>query len=90
LDVSTNLTNEGRVTIAIEVIVLDLEVFTQGDQNVTGFGVSGFVLDANHQHGKSDREIEGVECSLVDYNEFVPRHKQMGRGSGYAFNDVTK
>ena len=77
LDISTNLTDEGRVTEVVEVVVLDLEVLTQGDEDVLGllegFGGSESKVDK----GQSNRQVEAVVGGLVDDDEHVLLHGEV-------------
>lgn len=67
-DVGTNLSYDGAVAVAIEDVVLDLEVLSERDEDVESCGVRFRVLDARHVHREGDGEVEGVVGRLVDDN----------------------
>lgn len=77
LNVGTNLANEGGVTVRIQVVVLDLEVLTQGDEDVVGLTevLRGGKLEV--VQGKGNGEVEAVVCRLVGHDEHVLLHGEV-------------
>ena len=71
LDVCADLPNRLRRAICVEVVVLDLEVFAEGDEYVfAGFEIGGGG-ELEVVEGEGDGEVEGVVSRLVDDNEAV-------------------
>lgn len=77
LNVGTDLANEGGVTVRIQVVVLDLEVLTQGDEDVVGLTevLRGGKLKVVQRKGNG--EIEAVVCRLVGHDEHVFLHGEV-------------
>ena len=77
LDIGSNLANEGRVTVRIQVVVLDLEVLAQGNENVMGLAevVGGSELEV--VKCQRNGEVETVVGSLVGHNEHVLVHREV-------------
>jgi len=69
-DVGTDFTDLFGSSIAVEVIVLYLEVLSHGDENVEGFLECGRRSDARHVKCECDGEVEGVVGGFV-YNDEV-------------------
>lgn len=65
LDVSSDLADHLGGSVAVEVVVLDLEVLTHGAEDIASGIVELAVLNTRNNHTSSDGEIEGVEGSLV-------------------------
>jgi hypothetical protein len=47
LDISTDLANEGRVTIAVKIIILDLEILAKRDQDIVALLEGFLTVDAS-------------------------------------------
>ena len=47
LDISSNLANGGGVAVAVQVVILDLEVLAQRQENALGLLESSLILDAS-------------------------------------------
>lgn len=47
LNISADLSNKGGIAIAVEVIILNLEIFTKRNQDILGFLESALVLDTS-------------------------------------------
>lgn len=75
-DVGTDLANLFRSTVTIEVVVLDLEVFSHRDEDVEGFLEGRGRSHTGHVEGEGDGEVEGVVCSLVDDDEVVSEYSE--------------
>ena len=77
LDIGTDLADEGGVTVGIEVVILDLEVLTQGDEDVMGLTqvLGGRELEVVQSHG--DGEVEAIVCGLVGDDEHVLLHGEV-------------
>lgn len=77
LDIGTNLANEGGVTVGIKVVILDLEVLTQGDEDVVGLTqvLGGSELEV--VQGQSNGEVEAVVGGLVGDDEHVLLHGEV-------------
>lgn len=71
-NVRSNLANLLGGTVAVEVVVLYLEVLAEGEEDVEGEVVRGLVRHACHSHREGDGEVERVERSLVHDDEVVP------------------
>ena len=68
LDISSYLTNHSRVTIAVQVVISDLEVMTNLQQYFSGTVIELLISEACHVHRQHHGEIEAVEAGLVlDY-----------------------
>ena len=71
LDVRADFPNCLWGSICVEVVVLDLKVFTQGDEDVlAGFEVGGRG-ELEVMEGEDDGEVEGVVSRFVDDDEAV-------------------
>ena len=77
LDIGTDFANEGRVTVRIQVVVLDLEVLTQGDEDIMGdlkvLGSGKLEVVQRQRNG----EVETVVCRLIGDNEHVLVHGEV-------------
>lgn len=71
-DVGPDLANLFRRAVAIEVVVLDLEVLAHGDEDVERFLERRGGGDAGHVEREGDGEVERVVGGLVDDDEVVP------------------
>ena len=86
-NIGTDLANVLWKTVAVQEVVLDLEVLSEGDKNGQGelvrvlVGHSALPLafclpisfcQAHHAHSQGNREVEGVEGGFVDDDEVVP------------------
>jgi hypothetical protein len=71
LDIGTDFAEGLGVGKVVEVVVLDLEVFTHGDEDVVCLLEVLFGSHTAEVQSQSDGEIEGVVCSLVDNDESV-------------------
>lgn len=71
-DVRPDLAQRLWVGVAVEEVVLDLEVLAHRDEDLFGVLVGCFLGDAGHLHGQGDGKVEGVEGRLVDDDERVP------------------
>jgi hypothetical protein len=47
LDISTDLANEGRVTIAVKVVILNLEILAKRNQDIVALLEGFFTVDAS-------------------------------------------
>jgi hypothetical protein len=47
LDISSNLANGSGVTVAVQVVILDLEVLAQGQENALSLLEGGLILDTS-------------------------------------------
>lgn len=71
-DVGPDFSNLFRRAVAVEVVVLDLEVLAHGDQDVERFLERRGGRDAGHVEREGDGEVERVVGGFVDDNEVVP------------------
>jgi hypothetical protein len=71
-DIGTDLADLFGSSVAVEVVVLHLEVLSHGDEDVEGFLEGRRRSDTRHVKGESDGEVEGVVSGLVDNDEVVP------------------
>lgn len=62
--------------IAVEIIVLNLEVFSDGDQDGERHRISLIRVDTSIAHAERDWEVERIVCSLVNDNLLMPREKR--------------
>lgn len=46
-NISADLSNKGGIAITVEIIILNLEIFTKRDQDILSFLESGLVLDTS-------------------------------------------
>jgi hypothetical protein len=70
-DVGADLANELGRAVTIEVIVLDLEVFAEGNEDLLGVIEEFGVGYTGHVHTECDRKVEGVEGSFVNDDELM-------------------
>lgn len=82
-NIRPNFANQLGRAIAVQVVVLDLEVLAQGQEDVERRLVRGGVRDAGLVHGEGDWEVEGVEGGFVDDDEVV-----LGEGELAEVDDV--
>lgn len=77
-DISSNLANVLGVAVAVEVIILDLEVLAERDKD--GSSSLQILLGGNtgHVHGEGDGEVEGVVGSLVNDDKLVLVERKVG------------
>lgn len=77
LDIGTDLANVLGKTKVVEVVILDLEVFAEGDEDILGLleVLGGGKVEL--VECKSDGEVEGVVSGLVDDNELVLLHGEV-------------
>ena len=71
-DVGSDLSDEFRSTVAVEEVVLDLEVLAEREEDVERGLVRVRVRDAREVHRERDGEVERVEGRLVDNDQVVP------------------
>ena len=86
-NIGTNLANVLWKTVAVQVVILYLEVLSERDKNGQGelvrvlVGHSALSLafrapisfcQAHHSHSQGNREVEGVEGGFVHDDEVVP------------------
>lgn len=79
LDVGTDLANDSGVTVAVEVVILNLEVLTKRKEDVFSLLEVLGRVNASHVHGKSNRKVEGVESSLVSDNVRMLLKRKLGK-----------
>lgn len=70
-DIRPDLAQHLGRRISVQIIILDLEIFPQGQEDGEGELVGRFGLDPDHAHGQGYGEVEGVEGGLVDYDQVV-------------------
>lgn len=95
LDIRTDLADRRGVTVAVQVIILDLEVLAQGQENGLGLLERGLVLDTGHVHRQRHGEVERVVGGLVDDNERVLLDRELGQihivlGGGDQIQELTQ
>ena len=79
LDIRANLPDHFRVTIAIQIIVLDLEELSEFNANFIRFFVRRLILDTTQAHGARRREVERVERRLIRDNAHVRLHSVLAQ-----------
>lgn len=71
LDIGSDLANEGRVTIGIEVVILHLEVLAQGDEDVVGLLEVAGGRELKVVEGQSNGEVEAVVRGFIGDDEHI-------------------
>lgn len=71
LDVGADLADDLRGAVGVEVVVLDLEVFAEGDEDAVGLLEVGRGGEGEVVEGEGDGEVEGVVGCFVDDDEAV-------------------
>ena len=79
LDIGTDLANDSGVTVAVKVIILNLEVLTERKEMSSACLRSSGEVDASHVHGEGNRKVERVESSLVSDNVRVLLKRKLGK-----------
>lgn len=74
LDVGTNLADDAGIRVAIQVVILHLEVLTHDEENLTSLSVGRGRGDATHDESASHRQVEGVESCLITNDLGVTLH----------------
>ncbi len=65
LDVSSHLANDLGRTVAVQVVVLDLEILAHDQQDLASGAIETRLSDARHDHAQCNWQIEAVKRGLV-------------------------
>lgn len=79
LNIGTDLANDSGVTVAVKVVILNLEVLTERKEDVFSLLEVLGRGDASHVHGEGNRKVERVESSLVSDNVRVLLKRKLGK-----------
>jgi len=77
LDIGANLADNRGVTEVVQVVVLDLEVLTQGDKDVVGLLEVLLGGDLQVVHSQSHGQVEAIVGGLVGDDEHVLVHGEV-------------
>lgn len=78
LDVGANLANDLGITVAVKVVILDLEVGTKRQQHLLALGQVGLGGLVCKIKPERDWQVERVERGLVSHDVHVLVHREFG------------
>lgn len=70
-DISSDFADDFRISVTVEIVVLDLEVLAHWNQDVFGCLEGRLRANTCKQHAKSNGQVEAVVGCLVLHNELV-------------------